>query len=275
MDEYSANIYLFTNSHTTIGRRFDISVYNNLAYAIGNDTTRPRILDGSNVTNNFGIHLTVLESEIGIGRHDATAELEIVGIAERLCLDDLAVYECQSIGIPSEIFTIEDGIDDRDIVRIPESVLSVEHRISYLHILAILERIVAIEAEIGNFDILAMHEKIVALIDLDILELDILAVPESLGSVEELDAWRVTPSISRNILGASTMVSDMTRLREYHRAARPPSVKWQLEMVKPSVHQKGYLPSKRQLTASILRVSLRELSPVWMVTFSRRRFCER
>lgn len=188
MDEYSANIYLFTNSHTTIGRRFDISVYNNLAYAIGNDTTRPRILDGSNVTNNFGIHLTVLESEIGIGRHDATAELEIVGIAERLCLDDLAVYECQSIGIPSEIFTIEDGIDDRDIVRIPESVLGVEHRISDLHILAILERIVAIEAEIGNFDILAMHEKIVALVDLDILELDILAVPESLGSVEELGA---------------------------------------------------------------------------------------
>lgn len=73
------------------------------------------------------------------------------------------------------------------------------------------------------------------------------------------------PSISRNILGALTSVSLIVRLREYHSAARAPSVKRQFRTTNPSTCQNGYLPSKRQSTASMSEHSLSADSPaVWL-----------
>ena len=77
------------------------------------------------------------------------------------------------------------------------------------------------------------------------------------------------PSISRNIFGASTKVSVISRLREYHRAARAPSVNKQFFTTKPSTCQKGYFPSNRHPTASMFVHSFNADSPAWMITFSK------
>ena len=154
---------------------------------VGDDGAGARVLDGDDMTAYVGLDLRVLKGEVGVGSEFTVFEDKIVGVAEWLSLHDFAVDETETVAVPGKILTIDDRVVDSDILGVPESILGVEDRIAYDDILAVLERVVAIESQIVDLDIAAMHEDIVALVDLNILERDILAVPKSLGSMERLD----------------------------------------------------------------------------------------
>ena len=66
---------------------------------------------------------------------------------------------------------------------------------------------------------------------------------------------------SRNIFGASIKVSDISKSLEYQRAALAPEVNLQSLILKPSVIQNGYFPSKMQFSAMMFFVSFNALSP--------------
>ena len=77
-------------------------------------------------------------------------------------------------------------------------------------------------------------------------------------------------SISRNSFGAFITVSRIVMSLEYHIAEREPGSNRQLVITLPSTCHHGYLPTKRQLSASMFLQHFIPDSPSVMVTFSNR-----
>ena len=133
----------------------------------------------------------IFKSQICVRAHCAVLQYEVVAVAQRLGLGDVAADKAEVLRVPGKIFTVDDGIDDGDILGLPEGIFGVQHTVPDLHILGVLETIVAVKLDVGEFNILAVHEHIVGSVDHRIFDHDVPAVPESLRSARNLNVLQL------------------------------------------------------------------------------------
>lgn len=72
----------------------------------------------------------------------------------------MAVDECQILGKPRQILTLQGRIDDGHILAVPESILGIQIRIPNLQVFHILERVLTFHLHMVKGNIPAVKEQI-------------------------------------------------------------------------------------------------------------------
>lgn len=111
---------------------------NELAERVADDPSAERVNDRVDAAANVRLDLGVLKGEVGV-YHFAVDEAEIFAVAERLCADDAAVLEGQTVGEPCEVLAFDGRIFDGDVLRVPKGILRVEIRVGYGEVVHVLK----------------------------------------------------------------------------------------------------------------------------------------
>lgn len=106
-----------------------------------------------------------------------------MGIAERLLAGYVAVDQTEIARVPTEIFAVKLGIIDGDVLTFPKSVLGGDFSVVDLDVAGILEHIFAVADKSVDSDTTAKHEGVGSAVEVEILDSDVLAAPESFVSI--------------------------------------------------------------------------------------------
>ena len=132
----------------TVAGGFDVLVEDDLADGAVADEAGTRVLDRRDVTLDGGLDGGIFKGKVGVGSHCAVLKDEVVAVAERLGLGDVAADKAEVLRVPGKIFTVDDGVDHGDVLRLPEGVLGVQDAIADLDVLGVLEAVVAVQFDV-------------------------------------------------------------------------------------------------------------------------------
>ena len=141
------------------------------------------ILDVLDMSADIGFYVRILEDTVAEGVEGAVLQHKVVGIAQQLLAQEVAVDESHVFRVPGQVLAVKVRVADSDILTFPERVLGDDVRIGQLHVLAVLEDIFRIALQTVDAHILTEHEGIGAVVQLQVAGLDVLAAPESLVGI--------------------------------------------------------------------------------------------
>ncbi len=196
---YSLCPFLSYLNHAVVGLA-DVLVDGDAADAIGDDVTAGGILDVFDVSADVGIHGGVLKHTVALGIEGAVFENQTIYIAEQLLASEMTAHEAHVLRVPSQIFTVEDGVVDGDVLALPEGILGDDASVVYLHVLAVLEHILRVALESVDIDVVGEHEGIGAVVQLHIADCQPVDAPERLvgivdDNILQLDVLHLTEEL--------------------------------------------------------------------------------
>ena len=189
-DNYLSQIRLGDDAVAAEG----VLVVSYAADLVGGDDTGDRILDFRDGAFDAGVDIdAVLEGAVAGLVEGAVLQDDPVHIAQRLLAGDVATHKPYVLRMPGEILPVKHRVVDRDILALPERILSQNIRVMHLHVLAVLEYILRIALQPVHIYIAAEHERIRAVMKDDILQPEIIDLPERLVGIIDRDILKRQP----------------------------------------------------------------------------------
>ena len=130
----------------------------------------------------------ILEGTVALLVEGAIHQGDVVHVAERLLATDMAAHQLDVLAVPSEVFSVQLRVIHRHVLTLPEAVLGRNLGMVYLHVLAVLENVLRVALQAIHVDIFGEHEWIGAIVQLHILQLQSIHLPEGLVGIRDVHA---------------------------------------------------------------------------------------
>ena len=154
--------------------------------AVGYDVAAGGVLDVLDMSTDICLDGGVLKDTVAGLVEGTVFQYEVLRITQQLFTREMAVDQTDILRVPGEIFAIEIGIINRDILALPERVLRQDIGMMHLYILTILEHVFRIALKTIDIDVLREHKGISTTMQLYILDLNTIYLPESFISIGNL-----------------------------------------------------------------------------------------
>jgi len=169
--------------YDAVGRLAYELVDGHAANAVGCDVSGERVLDVGDVSSYVGNDVAVFKHSVAVLVEGAVLQHQVVGIAQQLFSSEVAVDEVHVFRVPCQVLSVEYGVADGDVLALPEGVFCHDVGIVYLHVLAVLEHVLRVALQSVHLHVFAEHEWVCAVVQLQVVCLDVLASPECLVGI--------------------------------------------------------------------------------------------
>ena len=105
----------------------------------------------------------------------------------------MTVDQSDILRVPGQILTIYLGVIDRYVLTLPERVLGHNLGMVYLYVLTVLEHVLRVAFQTVYIDVFGEHKRIGAIVQLDVMQLQVLHLPECLVSIVDGDILQFHP----------------------------------------------------------------------------------
>ena len=138
------------------------------------------------VSADVGLYRAVFEHAVAGPVEGAVLEHQVLRIAQQLFARQVAVHQSNVLRVPRQILTVQLGVVDGYVLTLPERVLGQDTGMVDLHVLTVLEHVFRIALQSVDVDVLGEHERVGASVQLHVVELQTVDLPECLVGVAYL-----------------------------------------------------------------------------------------
>lgn len=123
------------------------------------DQSAQGILDAQNRSVQGGHDFRTFKGKVGIF-HYAVDQAQVFAVAKWLRANDGAVFKGHVLGIPGEVFPLDDAVLDQNVPSMPQAVLGIQVTVIEYGVFHILERVLSFQRNIVEYQIFAAHHEI-------------------------------------------------------------------------------------------------------------------